>query len=351
MSTCRICLKSFKKLRFNTEHIGICGRCINTLNDAPEPAKNAEARLADMLARGMRRNAELDLLSEAEWKRRKAHKTLDNFDAFVSKALPDWLNRLLARSENNTRDFKIMRAHRRGLLRMDGYADYPSNWAEIARTIRVRDDRRCVACGDTDKVLDVHHIVYLSKHGTNQQSNLITLCRPCHEHEHDRVFDLLEQVDPELSTGPSAACIGVLSQSSLQALHKPTLAMPTLPKPAPAPQVAHKTATQCPRCRTELAANILDLRELEIRCPQCGLIFPHGCNDRQRSFPPPQPPQAAVVKISTSNAASDVPLSSALLHAPREKLSRSKFRLATEVWIFYALIVASVVAVAVIAST
>lgn len=340
MPTCRICLKSFQKLKFNTEHIGICGRCINTLNDTPEPAKNAEARLADMLARGMRRNAELDLLSEAEWKRRKAHRTLDNFDASLSQALPDWLNRLLAKSENSTRDFKIMRAHRRGLLRMDGYADYPSNWAETTHSIRVRDDRRCVACGDTDKVLDVHHIVYLSKHGTNQQSNLITLCRPCHEREHDRVFDLFEQVDPELSTGPRTASVSILPQPP----------SPTLPKPTPAPQFAQKTDTQCPQCLTELTVNILDLMEQKIRCPQCGLIFRHELNDRRRSFPPPHPPESSIVKIPISYVASEAPLPSTSLHTPPQKQTRSTARLLTEDWIFIALIVASVVVVVITAT-
>lgn len=201
MTTCRICLKDFNKIKFHTEHIAVCGRCVNTLNESPEPAREAELRLAEMLARGMRRNAERDLAAEEEWKRRKAQRTLDQFDEALDAVLPGWINKFLAKPENSRGDFKIMRAHRRGLLRMEGFTAYPSSsvWKETAHRIRIRDEMRCTVCGATETTLDVHHIVYLSKHGTNQQSNLITLCRSCHELEHERAFDLgeIRHAEPE----------------------------------------------------------------------------------------------------------------------------------------------------------
>jgi HNH endonuclease len=76
---------------------------------------------------------------------------------------------------------------------MDGFADYRGNWLEVAQKIRKRDGKKCRFCGTADKELHVHHIVYLSHHGTNQQHNLITLCKPCHESEHGRTFDRLEE--------------------------------------------------------------------------------------------------------------------------------------------------------------
>lgn len=193
MPACRICQHTFTSLRFQNEHIAICTRCVNTLNESPEPAKNAEARFAEKLARGMLRNAEHDLKSGEEWKRRKAQQTLSDLDTAVAAKLHDWMTQLLANPSNSTRDFKIMRAHRRGLLRMEGLADYKDrNWKEVAQKIRRRDGYKCMVCGATSKTLDVHHIIYLSHHGTNQQYNLITLCRKCHEAEHDRVFDFPE---------------------------------------------------------------------------------------------------------------------------------------------------------------
>lgn len=198
MPTCRICQHTFKSLRFQTEHIDICTRCVNTLNDSPEPAKNAEVRFAEKLARGMLRTAESNLRSEEEWKRRGAEQTLANLDAAVASRLHDWITKLLADPSNSTRDFKIMRAHRRGLLRTEGLSDYADrNWKEVAQRIRRRDGFRCMECGATNTTLDVHHIIYLSHHGTNQQSNLITLCRKCHEAEHDRIFDWPESQDPD----------------------------------------------------------------------------------------------------------------------------------------------------------
>ncbi|HDP4830715.1 HNH endonuclease [Pseudomonas aeruginosa] len=198
MPTCRICQHTFKSLKFQTEHIDICTRCVNTLNESPEPAKSAEARFAEKLARGMLRNFERNLRSKEEWKRRKAEQTLANLDAAVAARLHDWITKLLADPRNSTRDFKIMRAHRRGLLRTEGLSDYADrNWKDVAQRIRRRDGLKCMVCGATSTTLDVHHIIYLSHHGTNQQSNLITLCRKCHEAEHDRIFDWPESQDPE----------------------------------------------------------------------------------------------------------------------------------------------------------
>lgn len=198
LTACRICLKGFKALKFQTNRIAICVRCVNTLNESPEPAIQAQDRLADMLARGMLRNAHRDLESDEEWKRRRARQRLDNFEAEHAAALPGWLNKLLADPKNNTRDFKILRAHRRGLLRLNESKswDYPGNWTEVAWRIRQDDDTCCATCRKTDTTLDVHHIVYLSNFGTNQKNNLVTLCRSCHEREHGRILDPGEADEP-----------------------------------------------------------------------------------------------------------------------------------------------------------
>ena len=59
-----------------------------------------------MLARGMQRNAERDLLSDEEWKRRKAQRILADLDSAVADALHDWITNLLKKPENSTRNFK-----------------------------------------------------------------------------------------------------------------------------------------------------------------------------------------------------------------------------------------------------
>ncbi len=199
MAQCQICKREFAHLKFTTQHIKVCTRCVNSLNEFSEPAIYAQTRLGEMLARGMERNALRDLESSDEQLRRKARWTLDNFDAAYQRALSGWLNRLLANENNTTRDFKTVRAQRRGLLRFDGNRpwNYASNWKEVAAGIRRRDGYACKSCGAQDTELHVHHIIYLSNFGTNQQSNLVTLCRACHEKEHDHAFDFGEQDDPE----------------------------------------------------------------------------------------------------------------------------------------------------------
>lgn len=205
MATCRICLRNFTKLRFQSERISICGRCVNTLNESPEVAQHAEVRIGELLMRGIERNALRDLDCAEDWRRRKAQQSLADLGAAHAAALPRWLNRLLADPKNTKRDFKMVRANRRGLLHYDRPAGwgYPKNWREIASRIRRLDNYKCVSCAALDRVIDVHHIVYVSSFGTHQQSNLVALCRTCHESEHKRSFDFGEaEAEVDALQGP-----------------------------------------------------------------------------------------------------------------------------------------------------
>lgn len=59
-------------------------------------------------------------------------------------------------------------------------------YEEQKRRIRARDSYRCVCClrGFSHGELHVHHVIPLSRHGTNSDSNLVTLCHPCHNKQH-----------------------------------------------------------------------------------------------------------------------------------------------------------------------
>jgi 5-methylcytosine-specific restriction endonuclease McrA len=63
------------------------------------------------------------------------------------------------------------------------YPEYPVDWVELKRQVLARDDYECGNCGGTGE-MHVHHIVPLSKGGTNQLSNMKTLCKECHERIH-----------------------------------------------------------------------------------------------------------------------------------------------------------------------
>ncbi|MFC6752781.1 HNH endonuclease [Halorubrum tibetense] len=58
--------------------------------------------------------------------------------------------------------------------------------------------------GTAARVLEVHHVVPRANGGTNDLSNLITLCPDCHEDVHDRRADRIprEETRPALGTRP-----------------------------------------------------------------------------------------------------------------------------------------------------
>lgn len=64
------------------------------------------------------------------------------------------------------------------------FPSYPDNWQEIKQKALERARFRCERCGDAGVPLDVHHIISLSKGGTNDIDNLQVLCRKCHSEEH-----------------------------------------------------------------------------------------------------------------------------------------------------------------------
>jgi hypothetical protein len=59
---------------------------------------------------------------------------------------------------------------------------YPENWYEIRALALERDNYQCGNCHAS--AVHVHHIVPLSKGGTNDLSNLRSLCEDCHKKIH-----------------------------------------------------------------------------------------------------------------------------------------------------------------------
>ena len=50
---------------------------------------------------------------------------------------------------------------------------------ETRRAVWERCKGRCEYCGK--KAIDPHHIIYRSQGGSNEEENLIALCRKCHD--------------------------------------------------------------------------------------------------------------------------------------------------------------------------
>lgn len=67
--------------------------------------------------------------------------------------------------------------------------EYPENWDQLRRQVYARDNYCCSNCGSPSSELHAHHIVPLSKQGTNNLTNLITLCVDCHKKLHPHMRD------------------------------------------------------------------------------------------------------------------------------------------------------------------
>lgn len=88
-----------------------------------------------------------------------------------------------------SKDVRLVRAYFAGLVSHDRTAlarPEPSEYEELKKRVRARDNYRCVCClrGFAQGELHVHHVLPLSRYGTNCESNLVTLCHPCHNKQH-----------------------------------------------------------------------------------------------------------------------------------------------------------------------
>lgn len=65
---------------------------------------------------------------------------------------------------------------------------YGSSWQHLSTTVREQASWQCSKCHksmfNNKQQLHAHHIIPLSKGGSNAQSNLIALCADCHSQEH-----------------------------------------------------------------------------------------------------------------------------------------------------------------------
>lgn len=66
--------------------------------------------------------------------------------------------------------------------------EHPQDWNAIKRAVHLRDRERCANCraDGANVTLDVHHIVPRGNGGSNRMTNLILLCRRCHDAAHGK---------------------------------------------------------------------------------------------------------------------------------------------------------------------
>lgn len=73
-------------------------------------------------------------------------------------------------------------------------------WKAVCAAVAVRDGGRCRVCRRALDTLtlggDCHHIVFRSQGGRDETSNVVLLCRACHDKVHARVLWISGNADP-----------------------------------------------------------------------------------------------------------------------------------------------------------
>ncbi|MFH0816272.1 MAG: HNH endonuclease [Methanobacteriota archaeon] len=64
------------------------------------------------------------------------------------------------------------------------FPDYPEDWDSKRQATYSRAGGRCEQCGASGIRLHAHHVVPLSKGGSNYSDNLVCLCEDCHRSQH-----------------------------------------------------------------------------------------------------------------------------------------------------------------------
>lgn len=75
-----------------------------------------------------------------------------------------------------------------------GYQEgFDYGYSSRREAVLVRDNYTCQCCGKKHARLEVHHIIFRSMGGTDDERNLITLCEKCHKLIHDGLLILIKK--------------------------------------------------------------------------------------------------------------------------------------------------------------
>lgn len=94
------------------------------------------------------------------------------------------------------------------------------DWFEIREQVLERDNWSCRNCGEGSNLV-VHHIVPINSQGTNQVTNLVTLCRQCHRSAHNHRWKEESGSSPESASRKifSTEVISTVCRSTRHPLH------------------------------------------------------------------------------------------------------------------------------------
>ncbi len=102
----------------------------------------------------------------------------------------------------------------------DGWSrdEYPDDWDSRRKSVYARDGHQCQNCGAKggpfgNTELHCHHKIPKSEGGSHQKSNLITLCRDCHNDVHDHYIPKMSEINSS-SGGGSVTSFRARSEST-----------------------------------------------------------------------------------------------------------------------------------------
>lgn len=126
---------------------------------------------------------------EIDAKIRAAESSVTRIPAIVEQEIQQLLDDAKSDKPTKSKEIRLIRAFLVGLINFERTAlarPEPLEYEVQKRKIRARDSYRCVCClrGFAQGELHVHHVLPLSRCGTNADSNLATLCHPCHNKQH-----------------------------------------------------------------------------------------------------------------------------------------------------------------------
>jgi 5-methylcytosine-specific restriction endonuclease McrA len=189
MPLCRICLLDRRRLIFNTPRMKICGWCIDVLNRTELSALEAMECMKRVLFSSLERRNLANLNSPDPRIARQAASRLQTLPSYVDRIFDDWLTNVLATPERRPRvEVRVIRAFRHRLVRLHrSFVMYPPDWRVKSLRLKHSDGLSCARCSKrfAPDQLHAHHMVFRSRSGSNDMTNLVILCRACHQKQHD----------------------------------------------------------------------------------------------------------------------------------------------------------------------
>lgn len=100
---------------------------------------------------------------------------------------------------------------------------YPADWDDRRRKVYQRDGYECQLChaqggqvGDTE--LHAHHVTPISEGGSHDLDNLVTLCKSCHNDQHDHDITGGDQPSPTSTTSGQGGTVGTIFAQLISAV-------------------------------------------------------------------------------------------------------------------------------------